>query len=335
MQPIPLIRAATVVDIADAVDARGGASGPMLEASGISPNVRENRLGFVPGRSVWAFVEECGRRGGPRDFLFDTIRRNDWRRTRWAAGIEHCVTLGDALRRMADGWAREIPMNRMGLTVNDSVAWFWRRRVTKVQGWTGAEPAEQYCLSYMLEVIHAAAGRHWQPVGVMLETSPQGWGAVTPALDGIRKYYGGPQLAVAMPRRLLALPFTFEALVDNVPTGEPGANSFHGSLRQVLRSSIPGGLPGQDEIADKLGTSGRSLRRRLAEEGHTWRSVVSDVSYEWAHEQLARRVPPTVIAEQLGYSNPAHFTRFFANRTGVVPSRWREHLEHALESIDS
>ncbi len=169
----------------------------------------------------------------------------------------------------------------------------------------------------------------------MLESSPSGWGGVSPALDGVRKQYREPQLAVGFPRRLLALPVSIQPLLDNAPAGERAARDFHSSLRQVLRASVADGLPGQSEIAERLGTSGRSLRRRLAEEGHTWRSVVSDVKFAWAHEQLMRSLPAGEVAEQLGYSDPAHFTRFFVNRTGVAPSRWREHAEQARESTDS
>ena len=222
-------------------------------------------------------------------------------------------------------------MNRMGLTVNESGAWFWRRRTTEVRGWVGNEPAEQYCLSYMLEVIRAAAGPQWQPTSLTLETSTSGWGAASPALDGVRKRYLGPQLAVAFPRRLLALPLSIQPLLDNAPAGEPAAGDFHGSLRQVLRASMAGGLPDQNDIAERLGTSGRSLRRRLAEEGHTWRSVVSDVKFARADEQLKRHVSVHEVGEELGYSDPAHFTRFFEARTGIAPTRWREHVEHAQE----
>jgi AraC-like DNA-binding protein len=324
-----------VADIAEAMDASGAPTNRMLETSGISPSVRENRLGFVPGRCVWAFVDEYSRRSDRREFLFEMARQSNWRRARWATGMTQCVTLGDALLRMGSGWTREIPMNRMGLTLNESVAWFWRCRTTEVRGWVGNESAEQYCLSFMLEVIRAAAGPQWQPTGVMLESSPFGWGAVSPALDGVTKWYRGPQLAVAFPRRLLALPVSIQPLLDNYPAAEPAARDFQGSLRQVLRESIAGGLPGQTEIAERLGTSGRSLRRRLAEEGHTWRSVVNELKFALAHEQLMRGVPAGEVAEQLGYSDPAHFARFFVSRTGVAPSRWREHADRAAAEVGS
>jgi AraC-like DNA-binding protein len=232
---------------------------------------------------------------------------------------------------MCSGWVREIPMVEMGLTESEPVAWFWRRRIPDVQGWVGNEPAEQYTLSYMLEVIRAAAGPRWQPPGLKLECSRSGWGAVSPALAGLRKHYRAPLLAVALPTQLLALPISVEPLTEDGSRGEAAGDDFHGSLRQVLRASMVGGLPDLNVVAETLRMSGRSLRRRLTAEGTSWRSVVNDVKFAWADERLKTPVSVHEVAQELGYSDPAHFTRFFKDRTGVAPSRWREHVEHAQE----
>ena len=37
------------------------------------------------------------------------------------------------------------------------------------------------------------------------------------------------------------------------------------------------------------------------------------------------------VAEELGYSVPAHFSRFFRHRAGVPPSAYREEIEQARE----
>ena len=150
MKPIPLIRAATVAEIANALDAHGAPTERMLEHARIPLSVRENRLGFVPGRSVWVLAAEISRQGAPRDFMFGMPRQSDWRRCRWVPPLAHATTLGDALRRMCVSWMREIPMVRMGLSVSGTVACFWRLRVPDVRGWDGNEPAEQYTLSHML-----------------------------------------------------------------------------------------------------------------------------------------------------------------------------------------
>ena len=335
MQQIPLIRAATVAGVANVVDARGGAADRMLEHARIPVSVREDPVGFVPGRSVWTFVDEIARREGPRDFMFEMASLSQWRRARWAPPMAHAVTLGDALRLMGPSWMREIPMVRMGLTVRGGMAWFWRQRIPDVCGWEGNEPAEQYTLSFMLEVIRAAAGPDWRPAQLMLECSPDGWGAAARALAGVRKLYGQRLLAVGIPSPLLALPISIEPLFDPGPPGEPAGEDFRTSLRQVLQMSMSEGLPAQDIIAEKLGMGGRSLRRRLALEGTCWRSIVQDVKFARASERLLKGGTAVhAIAQELGFSDPAHFTRFFRNRTGVPPIRWREHVESARELAD-
>jgi AraC-like DNA-binding protein len=39
------------------------------------------------------------------------------------------------------------------------------------------------------------------------------------------------------------------------------------------------------------------------------------------------------VAEELGYSDTAHFTRFFRRRAGVPPSAYRAEVERATELI--
>ena len=310
--------------IADMVDARGASADRMLEHARIPLSVREDPLGFVPARCVWTFVDEVARREGPRDFLFEVARSGQWRSARWVPPLAHAVTLGDALRRMCVSWVREIPMVRMGLTVNGPAVCFWRERIPDVSGWEGNEPAEQYTLSYMLRVIRAAAGPKWRPDRLRLESSPRGWGAASPALTGIRKQYNRRRLAVSFPTQLLALPISIRPMSESSPAGVPVAKDFQSSLRQVLRTSLAGGLPNQDFIADILGISRRSLRRRLMEEDTSWRSVVLDVKFERANERLLQgRTSVVEISQELGYSDAAHFTRFFKHRTDVAPSRWR------------
>jgi len=316
-----------VAGIADLVDARGASADRMLEHARIPLSVREDPLGFVPGRCVWTFVDEVARREGPRDFLFEVTRSGQWRRARWVPPLAHAVTLGDALRRMCVSWVREIPMVRMGLTVNGPAVCFWRERIPDVSGWEGNEQAEQYTLSYMLRVIRAAAGPKWRPDRLRLESAPGGWGTASPALTGIRKQYNRRRLAVSFPTQLLALPISIRPLSRPGPAGEPAGKDFESSLRQVLLTSLAGGLPHQELIANILGLSSRSLRRRFKEEDTSWRSVVLDVKFERANERLLQgRTSMLEVAQELGFSDAA---RFFERRTGVAPSRWRAHVERA------
>jgi AraC-like DNA-binding protein len=150
----------------------------------------------------------------------------------------------------------------------------------------------------------------------------------------VRTQYSQPLLAVGIPSAMLALPISIQPLGRAGPAGEPAGEDFQSSLHQVLRTSIVGRVPRQGVIAEMLRTSPRSLRRRLTAEGTSWRSVLNDVRFERASELLTGgRASMLEIAQELGYFNQAHFTRFFRHRTGLAPSRWRAHVEQALEMV--
>jgi len=332
MQAIPLISAEHVVRIAALLDANGVPADRYLERCRIPPRVREHPVAFVPGRSVWALVGAADRGEGLGDFWLDIARVSNWRSAGWVRPLTHAVTLGDAIRAMCSSYVRQIPMNQLGLTVDGTVAWYWRRRVADVRDWPGNEPAEQYTLSFMLEVIRAAAGPDWLPERLKLECSSSGWAATTRRLPGVRIEYGQPLLAVAIPLPLLSMPVSITALPAAGGEGGSPATDFQGSLRQTLEPWFAGGLPGQEIAAELLWTTPRTLRRRLAEEGTSWRRVVNDLRFASAVARLQEgRSSVGEIAEELGYSDTAHFTRFFRRRAGIAPSAYLAEVEQANE----
>ena len=79
-----------------------------------------------------------------------------------------------------------------------------------------------------------------------------------------------------------------------------------------------------------LGTTPRTLRRRLAEQETSWQAFLSDLKFQRAVERLQTGgVSVREVAEELGYSHAAHFTRFFRRRAGVPPSAYREEIDRA------
>ncbi len=332
MKAIPLIRASQALNIARALDARGGPTDRLLERVGIPTGIREDPQCFLPGRCVWSFADEVSRTE-QRDLLFHLADGDRWRKARWVRSLAAAVTLGEALQRMCASFPHEIPMIRMGLDQRGDTAWFWRRHATDVRGWPGTEPAEQYMLSLMLAPIRAAAGPRWRPTQLLVGTSRDGWASVNAALEGVRVRYGQPLLAVGIPVPMLALPVSIQPLRGSGPPGEPAGEDFATTMRQVLRTWLrDGGLPNQDILAEILGVSTRTLHRRLAREGVSWRSIANDLKFEAATTRLREsRLPAREVAEQLGFSDAAHFTRFFRSRAGFPPSVYRERVEHARE----
>jgi AraC-like DNA-binding protein len=103
-------------------------------------------------------------------------------------------------------------------------------------------------------------------------------------------------------------------------------NALVGELRQILRPQLPYG-PDLALVARAMGTSTRTLQRRLADEKMTFAEVVDGLRRELAEAYL--REPDRALGEiafLLGYTELRAFLRAFKRWTGTTPSSYRKRL---------
>lgn len=82
---------------------------------------------------------------------------------------------------------------------------------------------------------------------------------------------------------------------------------------------------GIELVADKLHMSDRTLKRQLAAEGTSFSTIVDEVRYRRATSLLSRTdYSLEQIADELGYSDVANFSRAFKRWSGRSPSNWRK-----------
>lgn len=82
-------------------------------------------------------------------------------------------------------------------------------------------------------------------------------------------------------------------------------------------------FPSMQTIADELHLDPRTLRRKLSDEGTSFRELIARARRARAEQLLAANVPIETIARQLGYAETASFTRAFTRWTGMAPSVFR------------
>jgi AraC-like DNA-binding protein len=84
------------------------------------------------------------------------------------------------------------------------------------------------------------------------------------------------------------------------------------------------GYPTPEQLANKLCLTPRTLRRRLHEQGLSYKQILDDVRRRDSCHLLATSdLEIQSISELLGYADPANFTRAFKSWTGKAPRVWR------------
>ena len=78
-------------------------------------------------------------------------------------------------------------------------------------------------------------------------------------------------------------------------------------------------------VANELGTSSRTLQRRLSEHALTFRMAQAAVRLKVARELLREtEMPVHEVAARLGYRKPGAFARAFTRWTGQTPRAYRQ-----------
>ncbi|HEY6877506.1 MAG TPA: AraC family transcriptional regulator ligand-binding domain-containing protein [Polyangiales bacterium] len=95
-------------------------------------------------------------------------------------------------------------------------------------------------------------------------------------------------------------------------------------LTRVRRQLRPHDIPSLEVLAERLGTSTRTLKRHLAAHGTSYRQLVEELRRERA-TTLLRDTDQTMtqIAEQLGYTDRASFHRAYRRWFATSPGRGR------------
>jgi AraC-like DNA-binding protein len=94
-------------------------------------------------------------------------------------------------------------------------------------------------------------------------------------------------------------------------------------VREVLTQRLRDREPSQEEVAEILNVSARTLQRKLGDSGTTFKEILDETRHALALAYLS--VPHSVSETTflLGFSCTSSFTRAFRRWTGLSPSDWR------------
>ena len=104
---------------------------------------------------------------------------------------------------------------------------------------------------------------------------------------------------------------------------------FSTEMRRVAwQQMMSGNLPSLDEIAQRLGLSGRTLQRRLSREDLKFQDLIEELRRNLALGYLENpNIAITDVSVLLNFSEPSAFHRAFQRWMGMTPAQYRKRCE--------
>lgn len=147
-------------------------------------------------------------------------------------------------------------------------------------------------------------------------------------------HFDKPIASLVVPASFLNIPmrhgdtFTKEVLEQHarqLMSQRENRRSLTENVRRLVSAMWIDGPPSKEQVAAQLGISGRSLHRRLKEEGSGFQEILSDLRFQDTCQQLRETsLPVTAIAEQIGFHSQQAFMRWFKQKTGITPGNYRK-----------
>ena len=145
--------------------------------------------------------------------------------------------------------------------------------------------------------------------------------------------FGAPRTELAIQNALLDRPLAksdpglssfFERHAETILERMGARADATAKVRRAVSEAVHGGEVSETTVAKRLGWSERTLRRRLGEEGTSFRQVLDDVRRELAQGWLVQsEMAIGEVAFLLGFSESSNFHRAFKRWTGQTPDEFR------------
>ncbi|WP_085308125.1 AraC family transcriptional regulator [Planktotalea arctica] len=104
-----------------------------------------------------------------------------------------------------------------------------------------------------------------------------------------------------------------------------GTKSLNERTKDTIARALSEGLPKMEDVARNLGMSVRSLHRRLADDGMTFRTLTENTRQELAEGLLRdERYSIAEVAFLTGFSEQSSFNRAFKRWAGDTPATYRK-----------
>ncbi|QQE67509.1 hypothetical protein GFS31_42220 (plasmid) [Leptolyngbya sp. BL0902] len=339
MKSIPLIRVGLLLPIVNFLDHIGSPTERLLEQVSISPMALDRPDGLLTLYQGASLAERAAALEGietlgfligsqtppPRLGTLGKLVQNSLTLFDLFITVEQVIGMANSGQRVSLRWDGD---------------WVWWQFNCENPGRISNLQNHRYDLGLYLSALRQALGPNWRPPELHLK-EPRCQAMVDlQDFAGTTIHFLRPYNAIKIPRSALSLPYNPSAPSNNL--GSPDYErfqqtapdpAFFNSLHQLIQAMLPYSYPDIALVAAASGLSVRTLQRILAEAGLTYSKLVDRVRFNRAIALLQQpEVKLLDIAGELGYTDPANFTRAFKRWAGISPREYR--LLHSHKSIE-
>jgi len=331
MSVIPLVRANAIGPIVRVLDQAGVSSERFLKQAKLPVMALNDPTALVPLHRGFALVELAARQEGIELLGILAAQKAQVGDFGLFAKVAcQSLTLYDFLHTIATFLTTTHNSGaRAWITQTKNQVWFNHQYLHSEN--VANQQSQYYACCLYVQIIQQVVGTQWHPTDLRLQASLLQGLETVELFSQVRVHFNQPNNAIGFSKSLLSLPTKqlvihsatlqqdYETLVATAPQAD-----FVGALKQLVRSQLGDGDLSVNSVAEAVGLSTRSLQRRLTENGLSYSRLVEQVRCEMAMNWLRDpTLQVTEIAFELGYSEPATFTRAFQRWTGTSPSDYR------------
>ena len=201
----------------------------------------------------------------------------------------------------------------------------------RLSGLDGARHVTELSIGTFFRVMRKLAGPDWKPSLVCFEHTAPRSDATHQRFFGCRVEFEHEFNGIVFRSSDLDAPLAMSdamlaryahRYLDSMMQRRAAAASD--KVRELVRLWLSSGNCTADRVARGLGVDRRTVHRHLAQTDQAFSSIVAEVRVELATRLLIGHRPISEIANLVGFSGQAAFSRWFAQHFGCSPSEWRE-----------
>ena len=197
----------------------------------------------------------------------------------------------------------------------------------------GLRLSNEQTIVAITEISREVSGQRFSPDAVYFRHPSPGDIAAHEAYFGCPVHYSADRDALEVSEETLSAPNRlgdqsisdfFDAHLEKELATFADDEGLDRRVRIQISQALSEGVPTVADVADRLGLSGRTLQRRLAEQGHAFQDLVDEARQDLAN-RLLRRTDYALaeVAFLTGFSEQSTFTRAFKRWSGQTPATYR------------